>query len=58
MPYRSAPAAQQALMSGEVSMFFDTPITAVPLVKDNRLRALGVSTLKRSAAAARRADHR
>ena len=30
VPYRSAPAAQQALMGGEVSMFFDTPITAVP----------------------------
>ena len=35
-------------MGGEVSMFFDTPITAVPLVKDGRLRALGVSTLTRS----------
>ena len=49
VPYRSAPAAQQALMGGEVSMFFDTPITAVPLVRDGRLRALGVSTPKRSA---------
>lgn len=49
VPYRSAPAAQQAVMSGEVSMFFDTPITAVPLVRGNRLRALGVSTLTRSA---------
>ena len=29
-------------------MFFDTPITAVPLVRDNRLRALGVSTHERS----------
>ena len=29
-------------------MFFDTPITAVPLVKDGRLRALGVSTRTRS----------
>lgn len=48
VPYRSAPAAQQALMSGEVMVFFDTPITAVPLVRDGRLRALGVSTLKRS----------
>jgi len=48
VPYRSAPAAQQALMGGEVSMFFDTPITAVPLVKDGRLRALGVSTRTRS----------
>jgi len=49
VPYRSAPAAQQALMSGEVTVFFDTPITAVPLVKDGRLRALGVSTRTRSA---------
>lgn len=48
VPYRSAPAAQQALMSGEVMIFFDTPITAVPLVRDGRLRALGVSTLTRS----------
>ncbi len=48
VPYRSAPAAQQALMSGEVMVFFDTPITAVPLVRDGRLRALGVSTLTRS----------
>src|SRR5258708_23330481 len=48
VPYRSAPAAQQALMGGEVSMFFDTPITSVPLVKDGRLRALGVSTRTRS----------
>jgi tripartite-type tricarboxylate transporter receptor subunit TctC len=48
VPYRSAPAAQQAAMAGEVSMFFDTPITAVPLVRDGRLRALGVSTRVRS----------
>lgn len=48
VPYRSAPAAQQAVMAGEVSMFFDTPITAVPLVNAGKLRAIGVSTLKRS----------
>ena len=48
VPYRSAPAAQQAVMAGEVSIFFDTPITAVPLVKDGRVRALGVSTRERS----------
>ena len=48
VPYRSAPAAQQAVMSGEVQMFFDTPITAVPLIKDGRMRALGVSTRARS----------
>ena len=48
VPYRSAPAAQQAVMSGEVSMFFDTPITAVPLVSAGKVRAIGVSTRKRS----------
>ncbi len=47
--YRSAPAAQTALIRGEVSMFFDPPITAVPHVRDGRLRALGVSTRERSA---------
>lgn len=48
VPYRSAPAAQMAVMNSEVSVFFDTPITAGPLVRDGRLRALGVSTLARS----------
>jgi tripartite-type tricarboxylate transporter receptor subunit TctC len=46
--YRSAPDAQAALLRGEVSMFFDTPITAAPHVRDGRLRALGVSTRERS----------
>ncbi len=49
VPYRSAPAAQTALLRGEVSMFFDTPITAVPLVREGKVRALAVSTRARSA---------
>jgi tripartite-type tricarboxylate transporter receptor subunit TctC len=49
VPYRSAPAAQTALLRGEVSMFFDTPITAVPLVREGKARALAVSTRERSA---------
>jgi tripartite-type tricarboxylate transporter receptor subunit TctC len=48
VPYRSSPAAAMALMNGEVSMFFDTPITAAPHVREGRLRALGVSTRVRS----------
>lgn len=48
VPYRSAPAAQMAVMNGEVSMFFDTPITATPLVREGKLRAIGVSTSTRS----------
>jgi len=48
VPYRSTPAAQAAVVSGEVSLFFDTPITAVQLVRSGRVRALGVSTTTRS----------
>ena len=48
VPYHSSPAAAMALMNGEVSMFFDTPITAAPHVREGRLRALGVSTRVRS----------
>ncbi len=48
VPYRSAPAAQTALIRGEVSLFFDPPITALPHIREGRLRALGVSTRERS----------
>jgi tripartite-type tricarboxylate transporter receptor subunit TctC len=48
VPYRSSPDAQRAVMAGEVQMFFDTPITAVPQVKAGKLKALGVSTKARS----------
>jgi tripartite-type tricarboxylate transporter receptor subunit TctC len=51
IPYRSVPQAQQAVMSGEVAAFFDTPITALPQVRAGTVRALGVSTAKRLAAA-------
>lgn len=46
--YRSAPDAQAALLRGEVSMFFDTPITSASHVREGRLRALGISTRERS----------
>ena len=59
VPYRSTPDAQSALMSGDVSVYFDTPITAVPQCPSaGRLRALGVSTLKRAALLPGGADHR
>jgi tripartite-type tricarboxylate transporter receptor subunit TctC len=51
IPYRSVPQAQQAVMSGEVAAFFDTPITALPQVRAGTVRALGVSTARRLAAA-------
>jgi tripartite-type tricarboxylate transporter receptor subunit TctC len=51
VPYRSVPQAQQAVMTGEVAAFFDTPITALPQVKAGTVRALGISTAKRLAIA-------
>jgi tripartite-type tricarboxylate transporter receptor subunit TctC len=47
VPYRSVPQAQQAVMTGEVAAFFDTPITALPQVKAGTVRALGISTARR-----------
>ena len=51
IPYRSVPQAQQAVMTGEVAVFFDTPITALPQVRAGTVRALGISTAKRLAVA-------
>jgi tripartite-type tricarboxylate transporter receptor subunit TctC len=51
IPYRSVPQAQQAVMTGEVAAFFDTPITALPQIRAGTVRALGVSTRKRLAVA-------
>jgi tripartite-type tricarboxylate transporter receptor subunit TctC len=51
IPYRSVPEAQQAVMSGGVAAFFDTPITALPQIRAGTIRALGISTSKRLAIA-------
>lgn len=49
VPYKGAPQAMMAVLSGEVSMFFDTPITILPHLKAGKVRALGVSTRTRQA---------
>ncbi|MBX6373671.1 MAG: tripartite tricarboxylate transporter substrate binding protein [Acetobacteraceae bacterium] len=46
--FRSVPEVHTALLRGEVSMFFDNPITALPMVRAGRLRALAVGTARRS----------
>lgn len=48
VPYKGAGEAIPALLSGQVSMYFDTIMTALPYVKAGKLRALGVSNGKRS----------
>jgi len=51
IPYRGVPQAQQAVMTGEVAAFFDTPITALPQIRAGSVRALGITSSKRLEAA-------
>jgi tripartite-type tricarboxylate transporter receptor subunit TctC len=50
VPYKGSPPAVQDLVGGRVTMMFMNVVTALPLVKDGKLRALGVSSAKRWAA--------
>ena len=48
VPYKGGPPAAADLIAGQIAMlFFNTP-AALPYVKANRLRAIGVSTARRS----------
>ena len=48
VPFKGASEAIPALLSGQVSMYFDTIMTGLPHVKSGRLLALGMSNSKRS----------
>jgi tripartite-type tricarboxylate transporter receptor subunit TctC len=48
VPYKGGPPATAATAGGEVSMLFNTVGSVHPNVKSGRLRALGVTTTKRS----------
>jgi len=50
VPYRGAAPATTALMSGEASYAFIIPIVVSPHISNGRLRALAVSTIRRSPA--------
>jgi tripartite-type tricarboxylate transporter receptor subunit TctC len=51
IPYKGSPPALQDVMGGNVTMTFDNITTAWPLAKGGKLRALGVTTARRSPAA-------
>jgi len=51
VPYKGRASAIPDLLGGRVTMMFDNMPSSLPLVKEGRLRALGVTSLKRSAAA-------
>jgi tripartite-type tricarboxylate transporter receptor subunit TctC len=48
IPYRGASAAAAALVAGDTQISFGTPTNTMPFVKSGQLRALAVSTSKRS----------
>ena len=51
IPYKGRATAIPDLLGGRVTMMFDNMPSSLPLVKEGRLRALGVTSLKRSLAA-------
>jgi tripartite-type tricarboxylate transporter receptor subunit TctC len=50
IPYKGAAPATIDVVAGHVSIMFNNMLSAVPHVKSGRLRALGVTTRKRSSA--------
>ncbi len=48
IPYKGSPPALQDVVGGQVTMTFDNITTAWPLAKAGKLRALAVTTAKRS----------
>ena len=51
IPYKGSPPALQDVMGGQVAMTFDNITTAWTLAKSGKLRALAVTTAKRSSVA-------
>lgn len=51
IPYRGTALAIPDLVSGKVDVMFDSFVTGMPHVRDGKLRALAVTTAKRSALA-------
>ena len=51
VPYKGTPPAVIDLLAGQVSMMFANTLSVLPYVNSGRLRALAISSAKRSAAA-------
>ena len=51
IPYRGTALAMPDLISGKVDLLFDSVVTGMPHVRDGKLRALAVTSLKRTALA-------
>ena len=51
VPYKGGPPALTDLMGGQVNVMFETTVAAMPFVRQGKLKALAVSSARRSAAA-------
>lgn len=51
VPFNGSAPALQAILGGNVDLMFDTAVTAIPNLKAGKLRALAVSSAKRSSIA-------
>ncbi|MEO7886496.1 MAG: tripartite tricarboxylate transporter substrate binding protein [Polaromonas sp.] len=51
IPYRGTALAMPDLINGKIDVLFDSFVTGMPHVKDGKLRALAVTSLKRTALA-------
>lgn len=49
VPYKGAPQIMAALLSNEVQIYFNVPISALSQIRSGKVRALGVSTPERLA---------
>ncbi len=58
VPYKGSGPLTTDLLGGQIQMSFDTITPVLPHIKGGKLRALAVTTAKRSSALARRADAR
>lgn len=50
VPFKGASPAGQALLAGDVQIFFDAPLTAINLARSGKVKALAVASGKRMAA--------
>ncbi len=48
--YRGSPAALTEIMAGRINLFVDNILTALPLARDGKIRALAVTTAERAQA--------
>ena len=49
IPYKGSALAATDLVGGQLQLLFDAPPSSLPFVRSGKLRAIGISTLKRTA---------